>query len=146
MKKLFILATCAIATIATAETFNGGVDVSHRTPITAPSSESNSLVLDSTAGTYYSGKDETIYKSVSSTGNVSMALGGLTLDANTAEGTFKVMDVAGNWSMNLTYLFITNNAENNTATVEINANRFVFASSTDQSQIMSINGGKYTVN
>ena len=75
-----------------------------------------------------------------------MALGGLTLDANTAEGTFKVMDVAGDWSMNLSYLFITNNAENNTATVEINANRFVFASGIDQSQTMSINGGKYTVN
>ncbi|MBE6412560.1 MAG: PEP-CTERM sorting domain-containing protein [Opitutales bacterium] len=146
MKKLFILATCAIATIATAETFKGGASVGSRTPITAPSSESNSLVLDSTAGTYYSGINETIYKSVSSTGKVNMAYGGLTLDANTAEGNFKVMDVAGDWSMNLTYLFITNNAENNTATVEINANRFVFASSLDQSQTMSINGGKYTVN
>jgi len=56
MKKLFILATCAIATIATAETFKGGASVGSRTPITAPSSESNSLVLDSTAGTYYSGE------------------------------------------------------------------------------------------
>ena len=146
MKKLFIFATCAIATIATAETFNGGAGTGSRTEITAPSSESNSLVLDPTAGTYYSGINETIYKSVSSTGKVNMASGGLTLDANTAEGTFKVMDVAGDWAMNLSYLFITNNAENNTATVEINANRFVFTSGTDQSQTMSIGEGKYTIN
>ena len=146
MKKLFILATCAIATIATAETFKGGASVGSRTEITAPSSPSNALVLDPSTGTYYSGINETTYKSVSSTGKVNMASGGLTLDANTAEGTFKVMDVAGDWSMNNSHLFITNNAENNTATVEINANRFVFTSGTDQSQTMSIGEGKYTVN
>ena len=146
MKKLFIFATCAIATIATAETFKGGADVDHRTPITAPSSPSNALVLDPSTGTFYSGINETTYKSVSSTGKVGMASGGLTIDANTTEDNFKAFDVAGDWSMNKSYLFITNNAENNTATVEINANRFVFTSGTDQSQTMSIGEGKYTIN
>ena len=145
MKKLFILATCAIATIATAETFKGGASVGSRTEITAPSSESNTLILDPSTGTFYSGINETTYKSVSSTGNVGMASGGLTIDANTTEDNFKAFDVAGDWSMNLTYLFVTNSASN-TANVQLNAKRFVFTSGSDQSQTMSIGEGKYTIN
>jgi hypothetical protein len=69
----------------------------------------------------------------------------LTIDANTTEDNFKAFDVAGDWSMNLTYLFVTNSA-GNTANVQLNAQRFIFTSGSDQSQTMSIGEGKYTIN
>lgn len=146
MKKLLILSTCAIATIATAETFKGVS--SDRTLIGAGTSTENALILDSSEGIRYSGESKVTYRSVSvengtAAGGFNMAYGGLTLDANTTDESFDIL-TAGDWTMNHTYLILKNSAENSKSKLNVTVYKFAFDSKS-QNQSLTFESGDFVV-
>ena len=148
MKKTLVAMLCGFVSIATAETVTVNGQVTPRKPITVPSSSADSLILDSSAGNQYSAGDNPTYKSLQAINSTSLsvAIGSLTIDANTASGDVDVFSFAGGtWNMNLCTLNFKNSAENNTANMKITLDRFVLTSSISQSQAIVFDKGKYTV-
>ena len=75
-----------------------------------------------------------------------MANGGLNIEANVESGDYQLIS-ALDWTMNHTYLFLSNSAANSTANLTIDIGRLLFVSGTnDQCQTLTFGQGKFTVN